>query len=180
MSGRGALKAPQASSVPIESELSQQTLIAPAPGLSQPASLLAESEPSYDASASVVQNSPSNQEADKLEAAATLSQAVKTATPYEIIGPNTKNFVDLYNFYAAAGWNDAIDGMTLKSCPEGYEIFCEMRHQFIQLYQQMGGDPEKLIDLFRAMDLREYVYQQAVAADMYQKQYTQPQGKKLR
>ena len=157
---------------------SREMLAGSEPGTIRPgAESPTESPPPAVAVAPTGQASQASTVADQLRASAALSQADRTTIPYTVIGPNTKNFVDLYNFYKAAGWNDVVDGLTMKSCPEGYEMFCEMRDVFIKLYQQVGGDPETIVELFQALDLRDEVYQLAVTADQqYQQQYTQPQG----
>ncbi len=104
---------------------------------------------------------------NRLTAFRQLRHADQAASSYKIVGPNTRHIVALYDFFEKAGWNDAIDSVTMKSCPEGYEFFCQLRDVCVQLYEQSGGDVESLIELSRKMDLRVPLYQLAVVADAY-------------
>jgi hypothetical protein len=99
--------------------------------------------------------------------------AQEASQGYEVIGQNTHHFVQMNAFFEAAGWNAAIDSLTMKACPEGYEVFCRTRDAFMQLYQGAGGDVQAVIQLMRAADYREPLYRLAAATDTYQRQYQQ-------
>jgi hypothetical protein len=113
----------------------------------------------------------SDAEAEQLRTSRLLHEADRTSSAFKIIGPHTKNVVSLYQFFEAAGWNDFLDGLTMKSCPDGYEFFCQTRGIFIEFYEKSGGDVDLLVQLAKNMDLREHFYRLASAADIYQAQY---------
>lgn len=108
---------------------------------------------------------------EQLRTSRLLHDADRTSSSFTVIGPHTNNVVALYQFFEAAGWNDFVDGLTMKSCPDGYEFFCKTRGMFMELYQKSGGDVNSLVELARNMDLREHFYRLAAAADIYQAQY---------
>lgn len=110
-------------------------------------------------------------EAEQLKTSRLLHDADRTSTAFRVIGPHTKNAVALYQFFESAGWNDFLDGLTMKSCPDGYEFFCQTRGIFVELYEKSGGDVNLLIEVARSMDFREHFHRLASAADMYRTQY---------
>ncbi len=110
-------------------------------------------------------------EAEQLRTSRLLHDADRTSSAFRVIGPHTKNVVALYQFFEAAGWNDVIDGLTMQSCPDGYEFFCQTRGVFLEFYQKSGGNLNALVEIARNMDLREHFYRLASAADLYQAQY---------
>ncbi len=116
-----------------------------------------------------VQNSAS--EAEQLRTSRLLHDADRISPAFKIIGPNTKSVVELCRFFDSVGWNDVIDGMTMKSCPDGYEFFCQARGVLLELYEKSGGDVRLVAELARNMDFREHIYQLASAADLYPTQY---------
>lgn len=114
--------------------------------------------------------------AEQLRTSRLLHEADQSSSAFRIIGPHTKNVVALYQFFEAAGWNDFLDGLTMKSCPDGYEFFCQTRGIFVEFYEKAGGDVDLLVQLARNMDLREHFYRLASAADLYQAQYQPSSG----
>ncbi len=112
-------------------------------------------------------------EAEQLRTSRLLRHADRTSSTFKVIGPHTKNVVALYQFFDSAGWNDFLDGLTLKSCPEQYEFFCQIRGVMMEFFDKSGGDVSTVVQLARNMDLREHFYHLASAADMYAPQYQQ-------
>lgn len=109
-------------------------------------------------------------DAEQVRMSRLLHDADQASSAFKVIGPHTKHFVALYQFFEAAGWNDFIDGLTMKSCPDGYEFFCQTRGIFVEIYEETGGDVDLLVQLARNMDLRDHFYRLASAADIYQVQ----------
>ena len=147
---------------PVEVERSAQADNTGSPAPRPPAVTVTEPEPQRPQTAQ-----------ERAAASQALHQAAKTAPSYEVIGIHTHNLVELGKFWDAAGWTAVIDGMTWKTCPDGYEIFCQWRDVFVNFYEQAGGDPDTLIKIARLTDFREPLYRLAAATDRWEQQHAE-------